>query len=79
MTDNPTFPLTKKIQIPQMGFGTWNLGASAAKAVAHALRVGYRHIDTADIYGTHGGIAEAIPLSGVPRDEIFITHQIVEP
>ena len=59
-----------------MGLGTWNLGARAAKAVAHALRVGYRHIDTADIYGTHGGTAEAIPLSGVPRDEIFITTKL---
>ena len=59
-----------------MGFGTWNLGSGAAKAVAHALRVGYRHIDTADIYGTHAGIAEAIPASGVPREEIFITTKL---
>ncbi len=76
MNNNPAILLTKDIQIPQMGFGTWNLGSGAAKAVAHALRVGYGHIDTADIYGTHGGIAEAIPLSGVPREKIFITTKL---
>lgn len=74
--NSQTLNLTNDIQIPQMGFGTWNLGASAAKAVGHALHVGYRHIDTADIYGTHGGIAEAISLSGVPRKEIFITTKL---
>ncbi|HEX9597602.1 MAG TPA: aldo/keto reductase, partial [Anaerolineales bacterium] len=70
MKNNPTLSLAEDIQIPQMGFGTWNLGSGAAKAVAHALRVGYRHVDTADIYGTHAGIAEAIPAGGVPREEI---------
>jgi len=76
MAGNPTLALAKDIRIPQMGFGTWNLGASAAKAVAHALQIGYRHIDTADIYDTHGGIAKAIPVSGIPRVELFITTKL---
>ncbi|MEX1143363.1 MAG: aldo/keto reductase [Anaerolineales bacterium] len=76
MVSNPSLTLTKEIQIPQMGLGTWNLGANAAKAVAHALHVGYRHIDTADIYDTHGGIAKAIPVSGIPRAELFITTKL---
>jgi len=74
--NNPTVPLIGAIEIPQMGFGTWNLGAEAKAPVAHALQTGYRHLDTADIYGTHGGIAAAIPLSGVPRAEIFITTKL---
>lgn len=64
------------IQIPQMGFGTYGLGRNATEAVLHALRTGYRHIDTADIYGSHANIAEAIPLSGVKREEIFITTKL---
>lgn len=73
---NPTLPLTKDIQIPQMGFGTYGLGPRATEAVLHALQTGYRHIDTADIYGSHKNIAEAIPQSGIRREEIFITTKL---
>jgi diketogulonate reductase-like aldo/keto reductase len=76
MAGNASLPLTKEIHIPQLGFGTWNLGAKAAKAVAHALKVGYRHIDTADIYDSHGGIAKAIPVSGIPRADLFVTTKL---
>ncbi len=69
-------PLTENIQIPQMGFGTYGLGRNATEAILHSLRTGYRHIDTADIYGSHENIAEAIPLSGVKREEIFITTKL---
>lgn len=71
-----TLSLIDDIQIPQMGFGTYGLGRNATEAVLHALRTGYRHIDTADIYGSHGNIAEAIATSGVKREEIFITTKL---
>lgn len=74
--ETPSLQLTKDIQIPQFGFGTWNLGHSATAAVQHALRTGYRHLDTADIYGTQPNIAEAIPKSGVKREDIFITTKL---
>ena len=63
------------IQIPQMGFGTYGI-RPATDAVLHALRSGYRHLDTADIYGTHENCAEAIEKSGIPRNEVFITTKL---
>lgn len=51
-----TLQLIENIQIPQLGFGTYGLGRHATEAVLHALRTGHRHIDTADIYGSHGNI-----------------------
>ncbi len=58
-----------------MGFGTYGL-RSATQAILHALRTGYRHLDTADIYGTHENVGEAIQKSGLPREEIFITTKL---
>ena len=72
MTASPTLG---SIQIPQMGFGTWNLGGQAA-AIQHALQVGYRHLDTADIYGTHDDIAAAIRNSGIAREELFLVTKL---
>jgi diketogulonate reductase-like aldo/keto reductase len=77
MMKNPTLKLTKEFEIPQLGFGTWNLkDPQATQAIAHALGTGYRHLDSADIYGTHPNIAEAIPASTIPREEIFITTKL---
>jgi len=70
-----SFPTLGSIEMPQMGFGTWNLGGDVA-AIQHALKVGYRHIDTADIYGTHDEIAEAIGHSGIARSELFIVTKL---
>lgn len=75
-TKNRTIQLVEDIQIPQLGFGTYGLGSKATEAVLHALNVGYRHIDTADIYGTHENIAEAIQQSKIKRGEIFITSKL---
>lgn len=72
MTTSPTLG---SIQMPQMGFGTWNLGGQSA-AIEHALEVGYRHIDTADIYGTHDDIAAAIRQSAIARDELFLVTKL---
>ena len=60
--------------IPQLGFGVWQVPQEqAAAVVAEALRVGYRHIDTAQMYGNERGVGEAVRSSGLPRGEIFVT------
>lgn len=59
--------------MPALGFGTWQDKDAQEEAVAIALKNGYRHIDTAHIYGTEPMVAAGIKKSGVPRDQIFIT------
>ncbi len=72
-----TFALKSGTAIPALGFGTSRLqGSVGAEAVDAALRVGYRHIDTADSYGNHDAAAEGIKQSRVPREEIFLTTKI---
>lgn len=62
-------------EIPVIGFGTSQLG-DCGKSVAAALKLGYRHVDTAWKYGTEEGVGEGIRLSGVPRREIFLTTKV---
>lgn len=63
--------------MPAIGLGTWQLtGEECVAGVAHALAVGYTHIDTADIYGNHREVAQGIKNSGVARDKIFITTKV---
>ncbi len=60
-----------------IGLGTWNLhGKEAARAIEAALDAGYRHIDTAAMYGNEAEVGEAIRRSGVPREEIVVTSKI---
>src|SRR5579884_893795 len=64
-------------KIPQIGFGTWQLSPKEAlDAVAAALKLGYRHVDTAKIYGNEQQVGQAIRQSGIPRDEIFVTTKL---
>jgi diketogulonate reductase-like aldo/keto reductase len=64
-------------EIPVLGFGTWELrGTTAARAVQEALAIGYRHIDTAAMYGNEVEVGEGIRAQGTPRDEIFITTKV---
>jgi diketogulonate reductase-like aldo/keto reductase len=63
--------------IPAIGLGTWRSRENDAyRAVRHALDVGYRHIDTAEIYGNEAEIGRAIAESGVPREQIFVTSKV---
>lgn len=63
--------------IPQLGFGTFRLEAAEAEAaVNEALEAGYRHIDTASIYGNEREVGRAIASSGIPRDELFVTTKL---
>ena len=64
-------------QIPQLGFGVWKAGEGECyKAVRTALEVGYRHIDTARIYGNEEDVGQAIKDSGIPREQIFVTTKL---
>jgi diketogulonate reductase-like aldo/keto reductase len=71
----PTIAAREGAQIPAIGFGTSQLG-DCAEIVATALKLGYRHIDTAWKYGSEKGVGEGIRASGVPRSEIFLTTKV---
>lgn len=64
--------------IPQVGFGTWLLkeGDECYRAVSDALRLGYRHIDTARAYHNEASVGRAIRDSGIPREEIYVTSKL---
>jgi 2,5-diketo-D-gluconate reductase B len=64
-------------RIPLLGLGTWDLrGKVCARNVEQAIRLGYRHIDTAAIYDNEREVGEGVRASGVPREEIFITTKV---
>ena len=73
----PMVKLNDGNHIPQLGYGVWQVGNDeAAIAVNEALQVGYRHIDTAAIYGNEDGVGRAIRDSGVKRSDIFLTTKL---
>jgi len=77
MTSVPTITLNDGVEIPQLGFGVFQIAPEdTKKATLEALEVGYRHIDTAEMYGNEKGVGEAIVESGIPRDEIFVTSKL---
>jgi len=64
-------------RIPVVGLGTWELrGRTCARAVEQALRLGYRHIDTAEMYDNEREVGEGLRASGVKRDDVFITTKV---
>src|SRR4051794_14081480 len=73
----PTVALTGGGTMPLLGFGTWQIrGAAAYEAVREALEAGYRHLDTATMYGNEAEVGRALRDSGVPRDEVFVTTKL---
>lgn len=63
-------------RIPALGLGTWELRGHCARIVEQALRLGYRHIDTAEIYDNERDVGQALRESGIGRDDVFITTKI---
>src|SRR5262245_42806986 len=64
-------------RIPLIGLGTWELrGRTCARMVEQALRLGYRHVDTAELYDNEREVGEGLRASGVERDEVFITTKV---
>jgi diketogulonate reductase-like aldo/keto reductase len=73
-----TYALNNGNQIPKIGFGTWllNDGDECYNAVADALQLGYRHIDTARAYHNEASVGRAVRDSGIRRDEIYVTSKL---
>jgi 2,5-diketo-D-gluconate reductase B len=68
---------TNGARIPVVGLGTWELrGRTCARAVEQALRLGYRHIDTAEMYGNEREVGDGLRASGIRRDDVFITTKV---
>jgi diketogulonate reductase-like aldo/keto reductase len=78
MEQRHEYILSNGVRIPSIGFGTWQIrdGEEAYGATLAALRVGYRHIDTAAAYGNEDSVGKAIRDSGIPREEVFITSKL---
>jgi len=77
MSTVPTLTLNNGVVIPQLGFGVYQVDPAETKdATLAALEVGYRHIDTAEMYGNEAGVGEAIRASGIDRSEIFVTSKL---
>jgi diketogulonate reductase-like aldo/keto reductase len=78
----PALPLPKAadgtpVDMPLLGFGTWQIrGDAAYQAVRDALEAGYRHLDTATMYGNEAEVGRALKDSGVPREEVFVTTKL---
>ena len=78
MTLTTTYQLSNGVEIPIVGFGTWQTpdGDVAEQSVLTALKAGYRHIDTAAAYKNEASVGRAIVKSEIPREEIFITTKL---
>jgi 2,5-diketo-D-gluconate reductase A len=80
MSSVPNLPLSTgsdTIDIPQLGFGVWQVPEDEVEAaVSHAIKTGYRSIDTAAMYQNEEGVGQAIAAADVPRDELFITTKV---
>lgn len=72
------FKLNNRVEIPAIGFGTWQIeeGENAYNAVKTALELGYTHIDTAAVYGNEVSVGKAIKDSGIAREDLFIVTKL---
>ena len=76
-TTVPTVTLNDGRRIPQLGFGVFKVDpASTQETVEQAFEVGYRHIDTAQMYGNEAGVGAAIKAAGLPREDLWITTKL---
>ena len=70
-------PAIGPARIPIIGLGTWDLrGRTCARVVEQALRLGYRHVDTAELYDNEGEVGAGLRASGIARDEVFVTTKV---
>ena len=77
MTVVPTLTLNNGVEIPQLGFGVFQIEPEKTKdATLAALEVGYRHIDTAEMYGNEKEVGEAVRASGIDRGDLFVTSKL---
>ena len=72
-----TIALAEGVSMPMVGFGTWQLrGRAGYEAVRYALEAGYRHVDTATMYGNEAEVGQALADSGLDREEVFLTTKL---
>ena len=77
MSEVPTITLHDGVEIPQLGFGVFQVPPEDTQEVVEvALEVGYRHIDTAAAYRNEDGVGAAIARSGIPREDLFVTTKL---
>ena len=77
MTAVPTVLLNNGVEIPQLGFGVFKVPPEQTEETTRtALEVGYRHVDTAQMYGNEAGVGQAIRSVGLSRDEVFVTSKL---
>ncbi|MEU8887957.1 aldo/keto reductase [Streptomyces sp. NPDC048442] len=77
MSKAPSLTLNNGVEMPQLGFGVWQVpDDEATAAVSTALEVGYRSIDTAAVYRNEEGTGRALASSGIARDELFVTTKL---
>jgi 2,5-diketo-D-gluconate reductase A len=77
MSQVPNIKLNDGREIPQIGFGVFQINpADTAEAVQQALEIGYRHIDTAEMYENESGVGEGIRASGIPREDVWVTSKL---
>ncbi|MBT2232655.1 aldo/keto reductase [Nonomuraea sp. NEAU-A123] len=71
---------TDGVQVPQLGFGVWQVPSDEAeRVVTTALEIGYRHVDTASAYENEEGVGRAVRASGIPREKLFVTTKLFNP
>lgn len=69
--------LNNGVKMPQFGLGTYQISNTQVKeVVSEALKLGYRHLDTADYYGNEGGVGAAVKATGIKRSELFLTSKL---
>jgi len=70
--------LNNGLEIPRLGLGVYQspIGETTLRSVGYAFKVGYRHIDTASLYGNEKDVGSAVRESGIPREEIFVTTKV---
>ena len=78
MTLGSRAKLNNGVEIPYFGLGVYQTppGEATMRAVSYALKIGYRHIDTAELYGNEADVGRAVLASGIEREEIFITTKV---
>ncbi|GAA4077914.1 aldo/keto reductase [Streptomyces sp. NPDC058961] len=77
MTAVPTITLNNGVRIPQLGFGTFQIPKDETRETTlAALEAGYRHIDTAQMYGNEKEVGQAVRDSGLDRDDVFVTSKL---
>ena len=72
-----TYKMNNGLKIPKLALGTWLIDDDkVAEAVRQAIKIGYRHIDTAQAYGNERGVGEGVRTCGISRDQIFVTSKV---